>query len=101
MIRRPPRSTLFPYTTLFRARDVEDMAMLTLGTGVGGGIVFGGRIFHGMTGMAGEFGHITAEPGGRPFPRGNPGRLQQYASANAGVSKAREGIRSRRTGAPE
>src|SRR5438094_34638 len=35
------------------ARDVEDMAMLTLGTGVGGGIVFGGRIFHGMTGMVG------------------------------------------------
>ena len=44
------------------ARDVDDMAMLTLGTGVGGGIVLRGRIWHGMTGMAGEFGHMTVEP---------------------------------------
>ena len=83
------------------ARDVEDMAMLTLGTGVGGGIVFGGRIFHGMTGMAGEFGHITVEPEGVPCPCGNRGCLEQYASATAVVRMAREAISSRRAGALE
>ncbi len=75
--------------------------MLTLGTGVGGGIVFGGRIFHGMTGMAGEFGHITVEPEGVPCPCGNRGCLEQYASATAVVRMAREAISSRRAGALE
>src|SRR5207253_5842076 len=46
------------------ARETDDMAMLTLGTGVGGGIVLGGRIWHGMTGMAGEFGHMAVDPEG-------------------------------------
>src|ERR1022692_1329245 len=47
------------------ARDFTDMAMLTLGTGVGGGLVLGGAIWRGANGMAGEFGHITVEPEGR------------------------------------
>src|SRR6202043_1941990 len=63
------------------ARDVDDMAMLTLGTGVGGGIVLRGRIWHGMTGMAGEFGHMTVEPEGPPCGCGNRGCVEQYASA--------------------
>src|SRR5437588_9545182 len=46
-------------------RHVGDMAMLTLGTGVGGGLVMGGKIWHGMRGMAGEFGHMTVDPGRR------------------------------------
>ncbi len=74
------------------ARDVDDMAMLTLGTGVGGGIVLGGRIWHGMTGMAGEFGHITVDPEGVPCPCGNRGCLERYASATAVVRMAREAI---------
>src|SRR5215467_8570062 len=48
------------------AANVDDMCMLTLGTGVGGGIVLEGRIWHGMTGMAGELGHINVEPDGPP-----------------------------------
>ena len=40
------------------ASNVEDMCMITLGTGVGGGLVLQGRVWHGMTGMAGELGHI-------------------------------------------
>ncbi len=76
------------------ARDVEDMAILTLGTGVGGGLVLDGRIWHGMTGMAGEFGHITVEPEGVPCPCGNRGCLEQYASATAVVRMAREAIAS-------
>ena len=74
------------------ARDHEDMAMLTLGTGVGGGIVFGGKIWHGMNGMAGEFGHTTVEPEGHPCGCGNRGCLEQYASATAVVRMAREAI---------
>ena len=48
------------------ANTVDDVCMLTLGTGVGGGIVQQGRIWHGMTGMAGELGHITGDPHGVP-----------------------------------
>jgi glucokinase len=78
------------------ARDVEDMAMLTLGTGVGGGIVLKGRIWHGMTGMAGEFGHMTVEPEGPPCGCGNRGCVEQYASATAVVRMAKEAIASGR-----
>jgi len=74
------------------ARDFDDMAMLTLGTGVGGGIVLGGRIWHGMTGMAGELGHMTVEPDGVPCGCGNKGCLESYASATAVVRMAREAI---------
>jgi glucokinase len=76
------------------AREVDDMAMLTLGTGVGGGLVLGGRIWHGMTGMAGEFGHMTVEPEGVPCKCGNRGCLEQYASATAVVRMAREAMAS-------
>jgi glucokinase len=68
------------------------MAMLTLGTGVGGGLVLGGRIWHGMTGMAGEFGHMTVDPEGVPCPCGNRGCLERYASATAVVRMAKEAI---------
>jgi glucokinase len=80
-------------------RDVEDMAMLTLGTGVGGGLVLGGRVWHGMVGMAGEFGHFTVEPDGVLCGCGNRGCLEVYASATAVVRMAREAIASR--AAPE
>jgi len=74
------------------ARDFDDMAMLTLGTGVGGGIVLGGRIWRGVTGMAGELGHMTVEPDGHPCGCGNKGCLEQYASATAVVRMAKEAI---------
>jgi glucokinase len=73
-------------------RHVGDMLMLTLGTGVGGGIVIGGKIHHGMTGMAGEFGHMTVEPDGNQCGCGNRGCLEQYSSATAVVRMAREAI---------
>ena len=71
-------------------RHVGDMAMLTLGTGVGGGLVLNGKIWHGMTGMAGEFGHMTVDPDGQLCGCGNHGCLEQYASATAIVRMARE-----------
>ena len=76
------------------ARDVEDMAMITLGTGIGGCIILGGKIFHGMNGMAGEFGHVTVEPDGVPCGCGNHGCAERYASATAVVRMAREAIQS-------
>jgi glucokinase len=75
-------------------RHVQDLAIFTLGTGVGGGIVLGGKIWHGMTGMAGEFGHIAIEPEGVPCSCGSRGCLEQYASATAIVRMAREVIDS-------
>lgn len=76
------------------ARCVEDMAMLTLGTGVGSALILHGKIWHGMTGMAGEFGHMTLEPEGLPCKCGNRGCLEMYASATAVVCMAREAIAS-------
>ena len=76
------------------ARDVEDMAILTLGTGIGSALLLGGKIWYGMTGMAGEFGHMTLEPDGLPCKCGNRGCLEMYASATAVVRMAREATAS-------
>jgi glucokinase len=73
-------------------RGVANMAMITLGTGIGGAIVLDGKIFHGMNGMAGEFGHVTIEPDGVPCGCGNHGCAERYASATAIVRMAREAI---------
>ncbi len=74
------------------ARDVPNMAVITLGTGIGGGIVIKGKIWHGMNGMAGEFGHVTVEPEGYPCGCGNRGCAEQYASASSILRMAREAI---------
>jgi glucokinase len=76
------------------ARGVPNMAVLTLGTGIGGGIVLGGKIWHGMNGMAGEFGHVTLEPEGHACGCGNRGCAEQYASASAIMRMARAAIAS-------
>jgi glucokinase len=81
------------------ARGIDDMCMITLGTGVGGGIVLGGQVWHGMTGMAGELGHITIDPDGPRCNCGSNGCIEQYASATAVVRMAHEAITSGR--APE
>jgi glucokinase len=74
------------------ANAVEDVCMLTLGTGVGGGLVLQGKIWHGMTGMAGELGHITVDPCGVQCGCGNRGCLEQYASATAMMRMANEAV---------
>src|SRR5271165_348695 len=73
-------------------RNMDSMAMYTLGTGVGGGLVFNGQLWHGMTGMAGELGHFNVEPEGHPCGCGSRGCLEQYASATAIVRMAHEAI---------
>jgi glucokinase len=75
-------------------RGVDNMAMITLGTGIGGAIILNGKIFYGMNGMAGEFGHVTIEPNGVPCGCGNRGCAERYASATALVRMAREAIAS-------
>ena len=80
-------------------RDYPSMCMLTLGTGVGGGIVMNNRIWHGMTGMAGELGHMNVEPEGPPCGCLSRGCIEQYASATASVRMAREAIASLEKGA--
>ncbi len=73
-------------------QGVEDLCMLTLGTGVGGGLLVHGRPWHGVAGMAGEVGHMTVMPDGRPCGCGNYGCLEQYASATAVRRLAEEAI---------
>jgi glucokinase len=64
-------------------QQVDDLCMLTLGTGVGGGFVVRGAPWHGVLGMAGELGHMTVIPDGAPCLCGSRGCLEQYASATA------------------
>jgi glucokinase len=70
-------------------RGVDDLVLLTLGTGIGGGIIADGRILHGQIGMAGEVGHITISPNGNPCGCGNRGCLEKHASATAVSAMAR------------
>ena len=67
-------------------RGVDDMVMLTLGTGIGGGIISGGKVLRGFVGMAGELGHMTVVPNGNPCGCGNQGCLEKHASATAIVA---------------
>ncbi|UOE41006.1 ROK family protein [Chryseobacterium suipulveris] len=68
------------------ARGMKDFIMITLGTGVGSGIVSGGKIIYGHDGFAGELGHTIVKPGGRKhWSTGSEGSLEAYASAT-GIS---------------
>jgi len=70
-------------------RDVDDLVLLTLGTGIGGGIISNGRVLRGFVGMAGELGHITVSPNGNPCGCGNQGCVEKHASATAVTAMAR------------
>ena len=71
-------------------RDQSDVVMLTIGSGVGGGIVIGNRLFRGRFGIGAEIGHTNAVPDGRRCGCGNRGCYEQYASGRALVHEARE-----------
>lgn len=64
-------------------RGTTDMTMLTIGTGVGGAIVSGGRLFRGGFGAAAEIGHLRVVPGGHPCGCGQRGCIEQYGSGRA------------------
>ena len=64
-------------------RESKRFVTITLGTGVGAGIIHNGKIYHGANGMAGEVGHMVIEQNGLPCPCGRHGCWEQYASASA------------------
>ena len=72
------------------ARGISDFIMVTLGTGVGGGIVTGGRLLYGHDGFAGELGHVIVERNGRLCGCGRRGCLEAYCSATGVSRSARE-----------
>jgi glucokinase len=71
------------------ARGVDVVIAYTIGTGVGGGVVINGKVFHGAWGFAGELGHITVESEGPICNCGNNGCLEVFASASAIAAHAR------------
>jgi glucokinase len=71
-------------------RDETRLVCVTLGTGIGGGIVSDGMVWRGRHGMAGEFGHMIVVPDGHRCECGNRGCLEQYASGNVLGREARE-----------
>ena len=76
------------------ARGVQNVVGLTIGTGIGGGIVLGGEIYHGASDAAGEIGHMTINANGRLCNCGNHGCLEAYASGPAIAARAVEGIQA-------
>ncbi|MQW76518.1 ROK family glucokinase [Nocardioides sp. dk4132] len=73
--------------------DTDDLLMLTLGTGVGGGLVLDGSLYRGGFGVGAEIGHLRVVPDGLPCGCGNRGCLEQYASGSALVRETRAAVR--------
>jgi glucokinase len=72
------------------ARGGRNVVGLTIGTGIGGGLILHGALYHGSSDMAGEVGHTTIDLNGRHCKCGNYGCLEAYASAPAIATRARE-----------
>ncbi|MDY5402932.1 MAG: ROK family protein [Trueperella sp.] len=64
------------------ARGYDSVVAITVGTGIGGALIFGDRVFEGRHGLAGELGHFTYEPGGLPCGCGRVGCWEQYCSGS-------------------
>ncbi|MBN1621650.1 MAG: ROK family protein, partial [Endomicrobiales bacterium] len=77
-----------------RARN---LLCITLGTGIGGGIVFNGKLYHGASGTAGEIGHVTLVPHGLRCNCGNKGCIERYLGANYLVAQAKEKLKKNRS----
>ncbi len=73
--------------------DVDDLLLVTVGTGVGGGLVLDGELYRGAFGVGAEIGHLRVVPGGRLCGCGNYGCFEQYASGTALVRNARDAAR--------
>lgn len=78
------------------ARGMRDFVQITLGTGVGSGIVVNGQLVYGHDGFAGEIGHLKMIRGGRPCGCGGKGCLEAYASATGVARTAREYLATRK-----
>ena len=71
-------------------RGVDDMIYVTVSTGIGGGLILGGKLYHGASSGAGEIGHMTVEPDGPVCSCGNRGCLEALASGTAMAKRARQ-----------
>ncbi|MCU0649497.1 MAG: ROK family protein [Gemmatimonadaceae bacterium] len=74
------------------ARGARHVVGITIGTGIGGGLVLDGKLFHGASDVAGEIGHTTVDVTGRRCKCGNYGCIEAYASAPAIAERAREAL---------
>ena len=91
VINNDAKSAAIGEITYGAARGMKDFIMITLGTGVGSGIVVNGQIVYGHDGFAGELGHTTIRPGGRKHPgTGMHGTVETYASATGIAVTANE-----------
>jgi glucokinase len=79
-------------------RGVSNFVLVTVGTGIGGGIVIGGEVYRGARGAAAEIGHTVLVRGGRLCGCGRRGCLEAYANASALVRAARARLRTRQRG---
>ena len=73
-------------------KKYNSFAMLTLGTGIGGGIIIEGKLYSGATNLAGEFGHMNINYGGHQCVCGNTGCFELYASVTALINQTRKRI---------
>jgi glucokinase len=73
-------------------RGYDELLCVTVGTGIGGGIVLGGTLYRGHSGIGGEIGHMQVVPGGHLCGCGSSGCLEQYGSGRALVRLAREAV---------
>jgi glucokinase len=74
-------------------RGVDDLIVVLVGSGVGAGIIMGGKLHEGATGVAGEIGHIQVQPGGRQCSCGQRGCLEAYAGGHHLAAWARDDLR--------
>ena len=74
------------------ARGANNVIGMTIGTGIGGGLILGGRLYHGSSDVAGEIGHATIDITGRRCKCGNYGCLEAYASGPSIADRAREAL---------
>ncbi len=77
-------------------RGSDNIVMVTLGTGIGAGLVVGGQIQRGANGFAGELGHVVIDPSGPPCPCGRRGCWERYASGSGLGRLAREAVEAGR-----
>lgn len=87
-------------------RGHDDVVMVTLGTGIGGGVIAGGELQRGTNGFAGEIGHMVVDPAGPPCPCGRRGCWERYASGSglgwlAGARRGEEVVDEARMGSAE
>lgn len=74
------------------AKGIKNFIMITLGTGIGSGIIIDGKLLHGAHGVAGELGHVVIDPNGRLCACGRKGCLEAYCSATGIANTAKERV---------